>query len=116
MGVGDHCVDHDKNVGCLAEFTKSIALLQKDIEYLRRETGLSIRQVFPDSFDDFIRRTGEGKIDISFANPFIYIKVNARYGMQAFARIVELDGRENFRGQIICRDRDLSRHRHGAGG
>lgn len=73
------------------------------VEYLKRETGLSIRQVFPDSFDDFIRRTGEGKIDISFANPFIYIKVNSRYGVRAFARIVELDGRENFRGQIICR-------------
>lgn len=73
------------------------------VEYLRKETGLSIRQVFPDSFDDFIRKTGEGRIDISFANPFIYIKVNRRYGMQAFARIVELDGKENFRGQIICR-------------
>jgi len=59
--------------------------------------------VFPDSFDDYIRKTGQGKIDISFANPFIYVKVNERYGVQAFARIVELDGKENFRGLIISR-------------
>lgn len=73
------------------------------IEYLKRETGLPIRQVFPDSFDDYIKMTGQGKIDISFANPFIYAKVAQRYGVRAFARIIELDGRENFRGQIICR-------------
>lgn len=73
------------------------------IEYLKRETGLPIRQVFPDSFDDYIKMTGQGKIDISFANPFIYAKVTQRYGVRAFARIIELDGRENFRGQIICR-------------
>lgn len=73
------------------------------IGYLKRETGLPIRQVFPDSFDDFIKMSGQGKIDISFANPFIYVKVAARYGVRAFARIIELDGRESFRGQIICR-------------
>jgi phosphonate transport system substrate-binding protein len=73
------------------------------IEYLKRETGLPIRQVFPDSFDDYIKMAGLGKIDISFANPFIYAKVAQRYGVRAFARIIELNGRENFRGQIICR-------------
>jgi len=73
------------------------------IEYLKRETGLPIRQVFPDSFDDYIKMTSQGKIDISFANPFIYAKVAQRYGVRAFARIIELDGRESFRGQIICR-------------
>ncbi len=73
------------------------------IERLKRETGLPIRQVFPDSFDDYIKMIGQGKIDISFANPFIYAKVAQRYGVRAFARIIELDGREDFRGQIICR-------------
>ena len=73
------------------------------VEYLKRETGLAIRQVFPDSFDDYIRMAGQGKIDISFANPFIYAKVAQRYGARAFARIIELDGKEDFRGQIICR-------------
>ncbi len=73
------------------------------IEYLKRETGLPIRQVFPDSFDDYIKMCGQGKVDISFANPFIYAKVAQRYGVQAFARIIELDGRPDFRGQIIAR-------------
>jgi phosphonate transport system substrate-binding protein len=73
------------------------------IEYLKRETGLPIRQVFPDSFDDYIKMCGQGKVDISFANPFIYAKVAQRYGVRAFARIIELDGRPDFRGQIICR-------------
>ncbi len=73
------------------------------IEYLKRETGLPVRQVFPDTFDDYIRMVGEGKIDISFSNPFVYVKVAQRYGARAFARIIEIDGRENFRGQIICR-------------
>ncbi len=73
------------------------------IEYLKRETGLPIRQVFPDSFDDYIKMCGQGKVDISFANPFIYAKVAQRYGVQAFARIIELDGRPDFRGQLISR-------------
>lgn len=73
------------------------------IEYLQRESGLPIRQVFPDSFDDYIKMVGQGKIDISFANPFIYAKVAQRYGVRAFARIIELDGRDRFRGQIISR-------------
>jgi phosphonate transport system substrate-binding protein len=73
------------------------------IEYLKRETGLPIRQIFPDSFDDYIKMAGQGKIDISFANPFIYAKVAQRYGARAFARIIEPDGTDSFRGQIICR-------------
>ena len=73
------------------------------IEYLKHETGLTIRQVFPDSFDDYVKMAGQGKIDIFFANPFIYVKVAQRYGVRAFARIIEFDGREDIRGQIICR-------------
>jgi phosphonate transport system substrate-binding protein len=46
---------------------------------------------------------GRGLIDITFSNPFIYVKIADRYGARAFARIVEAKGMENFRGQIICR-------------
>jgi phosphonate transport system substrate-binding protein len=73
------------------------------IEYLNRVTGLTIRQVFPDTFDEHMNMVGRGLIDISFSNPFIYIKIADRYGARAFARIVEARGKENFRGQIICR-------------
>jgi phosphonate transport system substrate-binding protein len=73
------------------------------IEYLRRVTGLTIRQVFPDTFDEHMNMVGRGLIDLTFSNPFIYVKIADRYGARAFARIVEPQGRENFRGEIICR-------------
>ncbi len=73
------------------------------MEYLAKTTGLKIRQVFPDTFDEHMHMVGRGLIDITFSNPFIYVKMADRYGARAFARIVEAGGQENFRGQIICR-------------
>jgi phosphonate transport system substrate-binding protein len=73
------------------------------IDYLCRATGLNIRQVFPDTFDEHMHMVGRGFIDITFSNPFIYVKIADRYGARAFARVVEAVGQENFRGQIICR-------------
>lgn len=73
------------------------------MEYLARTTGLTIRQVFPDTFDEHMNMVGRGLIDITFSNPFIYVKIAERYGARAFARVVEARGKENFRGQIICR-------------
>lgn len=73
------------------------------IEYLSKTTGLTIRQVFPDTFDEHMHMVGRGLIDLTFSNPFIYVKIADRYGARAFARVVEEEGKENFRGQIICR-------------
>jgi len=73
------------------------------IEHLRQETRLNIKQIFPDTFDKHMKMVGQGKIDISYSNPFIYVKLAHRYGARAFARIIEADGTTNFRGQIICR-------------
>lgn len=73
------------------------------VNYLGGATGLKIKQIFPDTFDDHLRMVGEGKIDISYSNPFIYVKMAQRFGVQAFARAVELYGEKDFRGQIICR-------------
>jgi phosphonate transport system substrate-binding protein len=73
------------------------------IEYLSRATGLTIRQVFPDTFDEHMHMVGRGLIDLTFSNPYIYVKIADRYGARAFARIVEPQGQEKFRGQIICR-------------
>lgn len=73
------------------------------IEYLRRETGLPIEQVFPDTFDEHMKMVGQGKIDISFSNPAAYVKIAHRYSARAFARVIEPDGKADFRGQIICR-------------
>lgn len=73
------------------------------VQYLRKETGLNIRQIFPDTFDEHMKMVGRKKIDISYSNPFIYVKIAHRYGARAFARIVEIAGKDKFRGQIICR-------------
>jgi phosphonate transport system substrate-binding protein len=45
----------------------------------------------------------QGKIDISFSNPMVYALIAQRYGARAFARIVELDGKAEFRGLIFTR-------------
>jgi phosphonate transport system substrate-binding protein len=78
------------------------------IQYLRKETGLNIKQIFPDTFDQHMKMVGQKKIDISYSNPFIYVKIAHRYGAKAFARIVEMTGKDEFRGQIICRDDNTS--------
>ncbi len=73
------------------------------LDYLHKETGLNIKQIFPDTFDEHIKMVGQGKIDISYSNPFIYAKIARRHGAKAFARTIEAYGHEKFRGQIICR-------------
>ena len=78
------------------------------VEYLRKETGLNIKQIFPDTFNEHIRMVGQGRIDISYSNPFIYIKIANTYGARAFSRVVEMNNRKKFRGQIICRSDNRS--------
>ncbi|MEA3546115.1 MAG: phosphate/phosphite/phosphonate ABC transporter substrate-binding protein [Thermodesulfobacteriota bacterium] len=72
------------------------------VERLMAATGLHIRQVFPSTFDAHIKMVERGEIDISFSNPFIYIKL-AETGAEAFARIIESTGKPDFMGQVICR-------------
>lgn len=73
------------------------------IRYLEAQTGMRIRQVFPDTFDEHMRMVGQGSIDISFSNPLIYVRMAEMYCARAFARVVEENGRERFRGEIIAR-------------
>jgi phosphonate transport system substrate-binding protein len=83
--------------------TESFRRHHKLVEYLSEQTGLPIRQVFPDTFDDHINMFAQGKIDISYSNPFVYVKLANRFGANAMARIIENDGKAEFRGQIIAR-------------
>ena len=73
------------------------------IRYLRDQTGLDIVQIFPDTFDEHMRMVAQGKIDISFSNPYVYVIMAHDYCLQAFARIIEKSGLERFRGEIIAR-------------
>ncbi|MEF3698489.1 phosphate/phosphite/phosphonate ABC transporter substrate-binding protein [Desulfolutivibrio sp.] len=72
------------------------------VEYLQKATGLPIRQIFPDTFDEHIKMVERGEIDISFSNPFVYIRMAAA-GARAFARIIEPTGTPEFYSQIIVR-------------
>jgi phosphonate transport system substrate-binding protein len=83
--------------------TESFQRHHRLVEYLSKASGIPLRQVFPDSFNDHINMFGQGKIDISFANPFIYVKLANRYGARAMTRIIESTGKAEFRGQIIAR-------------
>ncbi len=72
------------------------------VAYLTQTTGIPIRQIFPDTFDEHLNMFRRGEIDISFSNPLVYVKLQ-EMGAQAFARIIEPSGRPFFKGQIICR-------------
>ncbi len=78
------------------------------LEYLQKATGLPIRQLFPDTFDEHVKMVQRGEIDISFSNPFVYIRMAAA-GARAFARIVEPSGAPEFYSLIITRknNRDI---------
>jgi phosphonate transport system substrate-binding protein len=90
---------------CLPQYSHRVSFSRHHllIEYLSEKTGLSFRQIFPDTFAEHVRMVGEGKIDISFSNPLVYTRIADRFQAKAFARIVEQNGRPTFRGQIICR-------------
>lgn len=73
------------------------------VRYLAEATGYTVVQIFPDTFDEHMRMVGQGQIDISFSNPYIYVMMAHRYCVRAFARIIESGGHERFRGEIIVR-------------
>ncbi len=72
------------------------------VDYLQKATGLPIRQIFPDTFDEHIKMVQRGEIDISFSNPFVYVRMAAA-GARAFARIIEPSGKPEFHSLIITR-------------
>ncbi|MFP5257440.1 MAG: phosphate/phosphite/phosphonate ABC transporter substrate-binding protein [Acidobacteriota bacterium] len=72
------------------------------LDYLSRATAIAFRQVFPDTFEEHVHMVERGEIDISFSNPFAYIRMAAS-GARAFARIIEPSGKPDFKSQIICR-------------
>lgn len=73
------------------------------VEYLRKATGLPLRQVYPDTFQDNINLMAQGALDVSFVNPFVFVKLADRYGARAFARILGDEEGDGFRGEIIVR-------------
>jgi len=104
--------DYTINYAYLPQFSHRVSFARHNplVGYLSRETGLPLKQVFPDTFDEHIKMVGQGKIDISFSNPAAYVKMAHRFGAWAFARIIEEHGKPSFRGHIICRIDNPSIH------
>jgi phosphonate transport system substrate-binding protein len=94
----------------LPQFSHRVSFARHNplVEYLKKETGLPLKQVFPDTFDEHMKMVGQGAIDISFSNSVAYVKMAHRYGAWAFARIIEEHGKPMFRGHIICRSDNAS--------
>jgi len=74
------------------------------VKYLSDTTGLNIQQIFPETFHEHMLMLSQGKIDISYANPFVYALTAERYGARVFAKIIELTGEAAFGGLIITRN------------
>jgi phosphonate transport system substrate-binding protein len=89
----------------LPQFAHTVAFERHHrlVAYLRQTTGLEVVQIFPDTFDEHMRMVGQGQIDISFSNPYIYVMMAHNYCARAFARIIEEGGHERFRGEIVVR-------------
>ncbi|PTN37195.1 phosphate/phosphite/phosphonate ABC transporter substrate-binding protein [Desulfonatronum sp. SC1] len=73
------------------------------VQYLSETTGLNIQQIFPETFHEHMLMVAQGKIDISYANPFVYALTAESSGAKVFAKIVEPSGEAAFGGLIIVR-------------
>lgn len=73
------------------------------VQYLSDTTGLNIQQIFPETFHEHMLMVAQGKIDISYANPFVYALTAEQSGARVFAKIIELTGEAAFGGLIITR-------------
>ncbi len=114
----------DLTYAYLPQYTHEVSFQRHHdlVAYLQHRTGLRIRQVYPDTFDDHMAMVHKGRIDISFVNPFVYVKMANVGDACAFARIEESSipigtskdgqawwerpGRAHFRGQVIVRGND----------
>lgn len=81
----------------------SYARHHKLVAYLAEATGLSVRQVFPGTFDEHLKMVSQGLVDVSFVNPLMMVKLADGLGARPFAKVVEPGGRDGFRGQVVCR-------------
>jgi len=112
--IGAACVpepaSQEVTYAYLPQYSKAISLERHHdlIAFIEKETGLDIVQVFPENFDDHMNKVGSGEIDISFSNPFVYIKIAHQYEARAFAKIIEKEGKDMFRGEIcVLKDSPL---------
>lgn len=71
-------------------------------DYLSRETGEKVSIVIPRDFAAFKAAVKEGKIDIAFSNPLVYVQLREELKLEPLAVAAEKAGKK-FRGIILAR-------------
>ncbi len=79
---------------------KMQAMMQPLAEYLAKESGLTIKVLPTENFQEYEKRILSGEIAIAYSNPLVYARVGDRH--EALAMAVEEDG-DRFRGIVITR-------------
>jgi len=72
-------------------------------EYLTQETGEQVSLVITKDFAEFIRSVEEGRVDLAFANPLIYVQLRKRADIKPLVMSSEPLAGAKFRGIIIAR-------------
>lgn len=80
---------------------KLTAMMTPLAEYLSRETGVHVRPVLTDNFNDYEAQLLKEKIAIGYENPLVYVNVSSHH--EVLATAVKGKGGDKFRGIIITR-------------
>ena len=78
--MSDHCPDHENNMRCVGEVAKNMALLQKDIEYLRRDQEIILGS-FKTHVNDADKEGGWHNRIVSIENDLRNTKIMGRWFM-----------------------------------
>ena len=71
------------------------------MRYLSKKTGHEFKLVIPKDFEEFFEIIGQGKVEFSYSNPYIYIQLAEKGLLKAFANTVLKETGDIFRGIII---------------
>ncbi len=77
------------------------AMINPLAEYLSKETGLNIKTVLTDNFNDYEKAIKNNDIQIGYQNPLVYVNVDSTHEVVGMA--VKGKSGEKFRGVVITR-------------
>ena len=83
--------------------TELTAMFRPLADYLSRETGQKVTLVIAKDFDAFQKQLADGELDLSFANPLVYVQAKRTRDLTPLAVAVEKKGGTKFRGIFVVR-------------
>ncbi len=72
-------------------------------DYIKEETGLSVRVDVPNFYITVVEAFGTDRADVAIMNTFSYLLANAKYGANAVLRVARRYGELSYRGEFIVR-------------